>query len=96
VRAPASCAAEVTTENTASPLTTPPNDSDDGGGVRSSKGFSALPSIVLALRYTLSYADPATYADWAALHRSRVWRLTKLGSTPQELRRITDCHPVEG
>jgi hypothetical protein len=60
------------------------------------KGFSALPSIVLALRYTLSYADPATYADWAALHRSRVWRLTKLGSTPQELRRITDCHPVEG
>jgi len=65
------------------------------------KGFSALLSIVLALlvlalRYTLSYADPATYADWAALHRSRVWRLTKLGSTPQELRRITDCHPVEG
>jgi len=32
----------------------------------------ASPSIVLALCYTLSYADAATYAVRGALHRSHV------------------------
>ena len=47
-----------------------------------------------ALRYTLSYADPATYGGWSA-PRTYVG-LTKLGSAPHELRSITDCHPRGG
>lgn len=41
--------------------------------------------------HTLSYADPATYADWGALPRPQVCRLTKLGNALHELRSITDC-----
>ena len=66
------------------------------GGVEFTTASEArlTPDEDAALRYTLSYADPATYAGWSA-PRTYVG-LTKLGSAPHELRSITDCQPRGG